>query len=241
MLTIKNLSVSLNEKQLLSDISLQVASGVIQVCMGANGSGKSSLAATIMGHPRYQVTSGSIHFLDEDITNMSVDKRARKGIFLSLQQPYAIPGVTLSTLLRESFHAIYGVGSLDVYIDRLTQALRVLKIDATFLQRPVHEGFSGGEKKKCEMLQLLILQPKLAILDEIDSGLDVDALKLVADALKAFKIVAPESSLFVISHYQRLLELIQPDGVCVLDKGKLVASGGPELMGRIERDGYEIF
>lgn len=241
MLTIKNLSVSLDAKHLLSDISLEITSGALQVCMGANGSGKSSLAATIMGHPGYHVTDGSISFLGQDITTLAVDKRARLGLFLSLQQPYAIPGVMLSTLLRESFHAIHGAHSIDLYIDRLTQALRVLRMDGSFLQRPVHEGFSGGEKKKCEMLQLLVLQPKLAILDEVDSGLDIDALTLVAHALKAFRIVCPESSLLVISHYQRLLDVLSPDGVFVLDKGKLVATGGPELIAQIERDGYGSF
>lgn len=239
MLTLSHLSVSLAEKSLLTNISLAIAPGTVHACMGPNGSGKSSLAYTLMGHPRYQVTGGAILFEGIDITQLSPDKRARAGIFLSLQQPYEIPGVTLSTLLRESFHAVYGQDAIDLYIDRLTQALRLLKMDGSFLQRGVHEGFSGGEKKRCEMLQLLVLQPKLVILDEVDSGLDVDALKLVINALHGFRLLCPQSSLFLITHYQTMLDALAPDTVSLLRNGSLVAHGGPELGTFIQHHGYE--
>lgn len=178
-------------------------------------------------------------FQGSDITAVSPDKRARAGMFLSLQQPYEIPGVTVSTLLRESFHAIHGQDEVDLYIDRLTQALRLLKMDGTFLQRAVHDGFSGGEKKRCEMLQLLVLQPKLVILDEIDSGLDVDAFKIIVAALQAFRTLSPESSLLVISHYHHMLQALVPDTVSVLRGGTIVAEGGPELAALIQERGYD--
>ncbi len=238
MLTVSNLSVKLSDTPLLTNLSLSLAPGTVHVCMGPNGAGKSSLGYTLMGHPRYTVTQGAIVFRGTDITAFSPDKRARLGMFLSLQQPYEIPGVTLSTLLKESFYAVHGENALDLYIDRLTQALRLLKMDGSFLQRGVHAGFSGGEKKRCEMLQLLILQPKLAILDEVDSGLDVDALKLVGAALQAFRLLCPESSLFLITHYQHMAHLVAPDVVHILQKGTFVQTGGSELITHIERHGY---
>lgn len=239
MLIVSRLSVSLGQSQLLSDISFTIPAGSVHACLGPNGSGKSSLAYTLMGHPRYEVVSGTVVFNGTEITAMSPDKRARAGLFLSLQQPYEIPGVTVSTLLRESFHAIHGQDEVDLYVDRLTQALRLLKIDASFLRRSVHEGFSGGEKKRCEMLQLLVLQPKLVILDEIDSGLDIDAFKLVVTALQAFRIVSPDSSLLIISHYHKMLEALVPDTVSVLQVGKLAAHGGVELARQIQERGYD--
>jgi Fe-S cluster assembly ATP-binding protein len=239
MLTLSHLSVDLAEKNLLTDLSLTIPAGTVHACMGPNGSGKSSLAYTLMGHPRYHLSHGSIIFEEVDITSFSPDKRARAGMFLSLQQPYEIPGVTLSTLLRESFHAVYGQDMVDVYIDRLTQGLRLLKMDGNFLQRAVHEGFSGGEKKRCEMLQLLVLQPKFVILDEVDSGLDVDAFKLVVNALEAFRTLCPQSSILLITHYQTMLTALAPDTVSLLREGKLIAQGGPELGLYIQQYGYE--
>ncbi len=233
-----NLSFALSGKVLLSNISLAVAPGTVHVCMGPNGSGKSSLAFTLMGHPRYEVTSGLIQFNGVDITQLSVDKRAHMGMFLSLQQPYEIPCVLLGTFLKEAFYATYPEVSLDVYVERLTQALRILKMDGSFLQRGLYEGFSGGEKKRCEMLQLLVLQPQFAVLDELDSGLDVDALALVGAALQAFRKVSPNSCLFIITHYQRMAQLVTPDVVHVLQGGLLVATGGPELIEQVENKGY---
>ena len=239
MLTLSNLFVSLSDKSLLTNLSLTITPGTVYACLGPNGSGKSSLAYTIMGHPRYHVQAGTITFQGNDITVLSPDKRARAGIFLSLQQPYEIPGVTVNTLLRESFHAIYGQDQIDLYIDRLTQALRLLKMDGSFLQRAVHDGFSGGEKKRCEMLQLLVLQPKLVILDEIDSGLDVDAFKIIVTALQAFRTLSPESSLLVISHYHHMFQALVPDIVSVLRAGTIVVEGGSELVTLIQEHGYD--
>jgi Fe-S cluster assembly ATP-binding protein len=241
VLKIKNLSVSIEDKQLINNLSLTIDEGTVHACMGPNGSGKSSLTYALMGHPNYKITQGSILLNDTDITSLTPDKRAKAGLFLSLQQPYAIPGVVLSTFLRESFRALYPDESLDTYLDRLSDACTILKFERSFLDRAVHEGFSGGEKKRCEMLQLLILQPKLAILDEIDSGLDVDALKCVAAGLQAFKKQSPQSSIFLITHYQRILDYITPEVVHILQDGQLVQSGDASLVTHIEKHGYKDF
>ncbi len=242
MLIIKNISVKLADQQtdkfLLSNISLNVLPGKLSVIMGPNGSGKSSLVYALMGHPKYQVTDGNIFFNDRDITELAVDKRAQLGIFASLQQLYEIPGVTLATILKESFCALYGHDELDLYATRLAVALKIMQIDSSFLHRSLYVGFSGGEKKRCEMLQLLVLQPKLAILDEIDSGLDVDALKMVIEGLKFFRKMSPESSLLLITHYTNIVELVEPDEVFVLKNGSIVKSGGIELAQDIEKQGY---
>lgn len=240
MLILSDLSVTFSGVSLLKNINLSVAPGTVHVCMGPNGSGKSSLVYTLMGHPRYQVDSGSIVCNGVDVTHLSADKRAQAGMFLSLQQPYEIPGVTLGTLLKESFYALHGTDSLDLYIDRLTQGLKLLKMDGSFLQRGVHQGLSGGEKKRCEMLQLLVLQPKIAFLDEVDSGLDVDALKLVGAALQAFRTLCPQSSLFLITHYERMAQLVVPDQVHILQGGTFVATGDAQLITQIERHGYGL-
>ena len=239
MIKITQLSVTLSDKLLLTDLSLEIAPGTVHVCMGPNGSGKSSLALTIMGHPRYHVTQGTIMFQETDITNLSVDKRARLGIFLSLQQPYEIPGVTLSSFLKEAFCAIYGADELDTYVDRLTRAVKLLHIDPDFLQREVHVGFSGGEKKRCEMLQLLVLQPKLAILDEIDSGLDVDALKIVINGLQAFRKMSPDSSILLITHYVNIFQEFMPDAVSLMQGGSVIKTGGMDIIKQIETSGYK--
>lgn len=238
MFIVSDITFCALDKILLHEVFFSVAPGSTHVFMGPNGSGKSSLAFSLMGHPRYKIISGSIIFNGTDITEMSVDKRARLGIFLSLQQPYEIPGVALSALLKESFCAIYGPDQLDLYADRVVTALKLLHIDGSFLQREVHVGFSGGEKKRCEMLQLLVLQPKIAILDEIDSGLDVDALKIVIAGLQAFKKMCPESSLLLITHYTRLLEHIVPDAVSLIKNGTL-KTGGLEIIKQIEQYGYQ--
>ena len=241
MLIITTLFVEIEGKKLLENFSLVIEPGTVHVCMGPNGSGKSSLAYALLGHPLYRVTQGSIMFEGQDITGISTDKRARAGLFLSLQQPYEIPGVLLSTLLRESFRAMHPTLSLDIYLDRLADACNVLQFDRAFLDRPVHLGFSGGEKKRCEMLQLLVLQPKLAILDEIDSGLDVDALTLVGKALQKFKQLSPQSSLFIITHYKKILDHITPDFVHIMYKGKLIKSSDASLLVQVERHGFQSF
>lgn len=240
MLIVSNLSVAISEIALLDSVSLSLQPGQVHICMGPNGSGKSSLAYALMGHPKYQITQGLIELNGVDVTHDTPDKRARSGMFLSLQQPYEIPGVTLGSLLKESFYAIYGPDELDLYLDRLTQGLKLLKMNGDFLQRGVHQGLSGGEKKRCEMLQLLVLQPKIAILDEIDSGLDVDALKLVGTALQIFKKMSPNSSLFLITHYSHVAQMVIPDVVHVLQRGTIVKTGGNELISEIERYGYEV-
>lgn len=241
MLKIKNLSVSIGDRRLINNLSLMLDPGTVHACMGPNGSGKSSLAYALMGHPNYKITQGSIHLNEIDLTTLPTDKRAKVGLFLSLQQPYEIPGVVLSTFLRESFRALYPEESLDTYLDRLASACNVLKFERSFLDRAVHAGFSGGEKKRCEMLQLLILQPKFALLDEIDSGLDVDALKCVADGLQEFKKQSPSSSIFLITHYQRILDYITPDVVHILQDGVLKKSGDASLVAHVEKYGYQKF
>ena len=241
MLIVKNISVSVEDKKIISDLSLSIDPGTVHVCMGPNGSGKSTLSYALMGHPRYEITQGSIAIDGDDITEVSPDRKAKAGLFLSLQEPYAIPGVIVSTFLRESFRALYPDASLDLYLDRLSEACEALKFDRSFLDRAVHEGFSGGEKKRCEMLQLLILRPKIVILDEIDSGLDVDALRLVGDALLLFKKVSPESSIILITHYQRILQYITPDYVHVMKDGKVVKTGNKKLADEVEKNGYSSF
>lgn len=241
MLHIKNLSVSIGDKKLIKSLSLKIEPGTVHACMGPNGSGKSSLAYTLMGYPNYTITQGSLLLHGNDITLSGVSERAKAGLFLSLQQPYAIPGVVLSTFLRESFRALYPKESIDTYLDRLSAACNVLKFERSFLDRAVHEGFSGGEKKRCEMLQLLVLQPQIAILDEIDSGLDVDSLKCVSAGLQAFKKQSPQSSIFLITHYQRILDYITPDVVHILQDGQLKQSGDASLVARVEKYGYQSF
>lgn len=241
MLKIKNLSVSIGDKSLINNLSLTLDPGMVYACMGPNGSGKSSLAYALMGHPNYKITQGSIYLNEIDLTTLSADKRAKAGLFLSLQQPYEVPGVILSTFLRESFRALYPEEPLDTYLDRLASACNVLKFERSFLDRAVHAGFSGGEKKRCEMLQLLILQPKVVLLDEIDSGLDVDALKCVAAGLQEFKKQSPDSIIFLITHYQRILEYITPDVVHILQDGVLKKSGDASLVAHVEKYGYQKF
>lgn len=241
MLQVQELSVFVDTKQLLSNLSFTIKPGTLHVFMGPNGSGKSSLAFSLMGHPRYQISQGSIIFYEQDITKLSVDKRAKAGIFLSLQQPYEIPGLVLSTFLRESFRALYPQVSFDEYLDRLSFGCSLLGIDNLFLQRPLYEGFSGGEKKRCEMLQLLLFRPKLALLDELDSGLDIDSLKAVARGLQEFKKLCPEASLCIITHYQHILEYVTPDAVHVMKDGMLVQSGNAELIAKIQKYGYGSF
>ena len=240
MLHLKNISVSVEGTSIISDLSLEILPGQMHVCMGPNGSGKSSLAYALAGHPRYEM-KGLCSFFAQDILSLSPDKRAQMGIFLSMQQPQAVAGVTVNTLLKESFRALHPESLWNEYEDRLQYALTLLDFDASFLTRSIHDGFSGGEKKRCEMVQLLVLRPKLALLDEIDSGLDIDALQCVGKALVAFQKLCPESSLFLITHYQRILKYILPDVVHVIKNGKRVAFGNYELVTAIQEHGYDRF
>lgn len=241
MLQITNLCIAHNEQIILHDISLVVRPGSIHAVMGPNGSGKSTLAVTLMGHPQYAVKHGSILYHGEDVISMSPHLRAKKGIFLSFQHPLAIPGVTLATMLKEAQQAITGV-PLDVsaFRTQLSAAMDLLHIPHTFADRPINEGCSGGERKLLEMLQLLILKPSLVILDEIDSGLDVDALQLVAKALMAVRAENPAMSILMITHYNRIVQYIAPDAVHVLVDGRIVQSGDRTLVDTIEQFGYSV-
>jgi Fe-S cluster assembly ATP-binding protein len=210
--------------------------------MGPNGSGKSSLAYTLMGHPAYELLNGSIVLNGTLLHELSVDKRAKLGLFLAFQQPLEIPGVTVGAFLKEAYQAVKGVHiSVKDFQILVEEKLAILHLDSSILSRGLHEGFSGGERKKVEILQLLILQPKMAILDEIDSGLDVDALKVVAAGIAAARAERPEMIILLVTHYQRILNHVCPDFVHVLAQGELVASGDGKLVHAIEGAGYAQF
>lgn len=241
MFKVDGFSLSVAGQELLKEVSFSLKPGTVTVCMGANGSGKSSLANGLMGHPSYQQTAGSIFFMDKPLHTITPDKRAKAGLFLSLQYPVALPGITVNTLLKESFRALHPDKLITLFDQRVSTALEILKLDTAFLTRAVNDGFSGGEKKRCEMLQLLVLQPQVVMLDEIDSGLDIDALKIVGNALNWFMQNCPESALFIITHYQNILDYVCPDQVLVMDGGKLVVAGDASLIGKIQKDGYDQF
>lgn len=241
MLEIKNLSVEINNKTILNDLNLKVNEGEIHALMGPNGSGKSTLANVLMGNSAYEVKSGSIKFLNKDVLKMSPDERSKSGIFLAFQYPLEIPGVSFGSFLRMAVNAHRGEKE-QLSVHRFRQLVRekaaMLKVDASFIDRNLNEGFSGGEKKKAEILQLALLNPKLAILDETDSGLDVDALKIVFNGLKKLKEDNPGMSIIIVTHYNRVLEYLTPDKVHVISKGKIVKEGGIELVKEIEKKGY---
>jgi Fe-S cluster assembly ATP-binding protein len=239
MLLIKNLSVTVREQQIIKNCSLAVAPGTLHVLMGPNGSGKSSLANTLMGHPQYTVVDGSITLNNIDITQLSVDKRARHGLFLALQYPCEIPGLTLFNFLKEAYYALCGVIEVHEFQTRLYAIMDLLSIDHAFAYRHVNEGFSGGEKKRCELLQMMLLEPQVAIIDEIDSGLDVDALKVVAHGIAKARKHNPQLAILLITHYQRILHYITPDAVHVMHGGTIVCSGDMQLVYEVERQGYE--
>jgi len=227
--------------EILKGVSLTLEEGKTHAIMGPNGSGKSTLAYTIAGHPRYEVTSGSITLDGHDVLEMSVDERARAGLFLAMQYPVEIPGVTVTNFLRTAKQAIDGKApALRQWVSDLRGAMDSLKMDAGFAERSVNEGFSGGEKKRHEIMQLQVLKPKFAVLDETDSGLDVDALKIVAQGVNE----ARESTglgVLLITHYTRILRYITPDHVHVIVAGKIAEEGGPELADRLEEEGYDRY
>ena len=240
LLVVENLHVSVEGKPILTGLDLTVQAGQVHAMMGPNGSGKSTLSFCLMGHPKYQITEGRILYLGEDIADLSPDERAKKGIFLAFQYPTAIPGVTIANFLRASLR---GVRGQDVPVKEFRQAvktqLKALGIPDSFMNRYVNDGFSGGEKKRLEILQMAVLDPKLAVLDETDSGLDIDALKTVAAGINALR--GPERGMLLITHYQRLLNYIKPDAVHVMVSGRVARSGGPELALELEAKGYEGF
>lgn len=240
VLEIKNLHVSIEDKEILKGVDLTIKGGEFHAVMGPNGTGKSTLASAIMGHPSYEVTEGSITLDGQDVLEMEVDERARAGLFLAMQYPSEISGVTTSEFLRSAMNVRREEGdeiSLMQFIKEMDEALDYLEIDKNMAQRYLNEGFSGGEKKRNEILQLLLLKPEIAILDEIDSGLDIDALKIVSKGIN--KMRDDNFGTLIITHYQRLLNYITPDYVHIMMKGRVVKSGGPELAKRLEAEGYE--
>jgi Fe-S cluster assembly ATP-binding protein len=226
--------------EILRGVDLEVGAGEIHALMGPNGSGKSTLAATLLGSPEYEVTQGRILFRGDDITDWSIDVRGKAGLFLAFQYPQAIPGVSVLNFLRQALSARKGI-DLSVLELRLAimEWMDRLGMEHSFMERYLNEGFSGGEKKRNEILQLAILEPEVAILDETDSGLDIDALQTVAKGVQEVRSVRPELGVLLITHYQRLLHYLEPDRVHILVDGRVVDSGGPELAERLEREGYE--
>jgi Fe-S cluster assembly ATP-binding protein len=228
-------------REILRGVDLTVRAGETHAIMGPNGSGKSTLAYAIAGHPRYEVTQGSVTLDGEDVLGMSVDARARAGLFLAMQYPVEIPGVSVSNFLRTAVTAVRGEApKLRLFLKELNTAMNGLAIDPVFAQRNVNEGFSGGEKKRHEILQLELLDPKIAILDETDSGLDIDALKVVAEGVNRYRAKEGHGVL-LITHYTRILRYVKPDFVHVFVGGRIVREGGPELAEQLEASGYEEF
>lgn len=238
VLTIKDLHVSVEDKEILKGVNITIKTGEVHAIMGPNGNGKSTLLSTIMGHPNYQVTKGSITLDGEDVLAMSVDERARKGLFLGMQYPSEIPGVTNSDFLRSVMNTRREKPlSLFQFIRILEKNINELEMDDNLAHRYLNEGFSGGEKKRNEILQMKLLEPKFALLDEIDSGLDVDALRIVAKAINSMS--SDDFGVVLVSHYERMFELVKPTHVHVLVAGKIVETGGYELVEKIDNEGYE--
>ena len=254
-LEIKNLHARIEDNEILKGVNLTIKQGEIHALMGPNGSGKSTLAYVLMGHPSYEVTEGEILLDGENILELEPDERAQAGLFLAFQYPTAIPGLSVASFIRSALNArLLGVernGDVDPtdpakgginmrdFRNKMREKFRLLAMDEGFASRYVNEGFSGGEKKRLEMLQMAVLEPEMAILDETDSGLDIDALRVIADGVQA--LVGPEMGTLVITHYQRILNHIKPDFVHVFVDGRIVEEGGPELAHKLEAEGYEGF
>lgn len=241
-LDIRNLHVAVQaeseQKEIIRGLDLTVQEGEMHAIMGPNGSGKSTLAYAIAGHPKYTITDGSVTFGGEDVLAMGVDERARTGLFLAMQYPVEVPGVSVSNFLRSAATAVRGEApKLREFMKEMRGSMGQLRIDSSFAERNVNEGFSGGEKKRHEILQLEVLNPNMAILDETDSGLDIDALKVVADGMNRYR--SSEVGIMLITHYSRILRYIEPDFVHVMLDGQIVAEGGAELAERLESEGYE--
>ena len=244
-LVIKGLEVQVQTdegaKDILRGVDLTVRAGETHALMGPNGSGKSTLAYAIAGHPKYDVVGGSVTLDGQDVLEMSVDERARAGMFLAMQYPVEVPGVSVSNFLRTSATAVRGEApNLRTWIKEMKEAMADLQIDPTFAERSVNEGFSGGERKRTEILQMELLKPKIAVLDETDSGLDVDALRVVSEGINRVRATG-ETGMLVITHFTRILNYVKPDFVHVFFEGKIVREGGPELAAEIEENGYAQF
>lgn len=239
-LKIEDLHVAIDGKEILKGVNLEIKGGEIHAVMGPNGTGKSTLASALMGHPSYEVTSGSVTLDGEDVLDMEVDERAQAGMFLAMQYPSEISGVTNSDFLRSAINSRREEGdeiSLMKFIRELDSQMGLLEMPSEMAHRYLNEGFSGGEKKRNEILQMMMLKPAIAILDEIDSGLDIDALKVVAKGVNEMR--SPEFGCLIITHYQRLLNYIEPDFIHIMMSGKIVMSGGKELAHRLEAEGYD--
>jgi len=243
LLQIDDLHVAVDGVEILRGVSLTVAEGEVHALMGPNGSGKSTLANTLLANPVYDVTEGSIHFRGEDVTSLPTDERAARGMFLGFQHPEEIPGVSVLNFLRQSMAVRKGISDLSVLEVRLAlmEWTKRLGMDDRFQERYLNEGFSGGEKKRNEILQMALMEPDLAILDETDSGLDIDALRAVADGIEIVRGDRPNLGILLITHYQRILDHLTPDVVHVLLDGRIVATGDAELAKRIEADGFDAF
>jgi Fe-S cluster assembly ATP-binding protein len=237
---IDGLKASIEGKEILKGINLEIKGGEVHAIMGPNGTGKSTLASALMGHPKYEVTEGEVQLDGADVLDMAVDERARAGLFLAMQYPSEITGVTNSDFLRSAINARRGEGneiSLIKFIRQMESKMKELDMNKEFAHRYLNEVFSGGEKKRNEILQMMMIDPKLVILDEIDSGLDIDALKIVANGVNSMR--SEDRGFLIITHYQRLLNYITPDHVHVMMQGRIVKSGGPELVERLESEGYD--
>jgi Fe-S cluster assembly ATP-binding protein len=244
ILTIEDLRARVAEEggpEILKGVSLEIESGEIHAVMGPNGSGKSTLAKVLAGHPAYEVTSGSVTFEGEDLLELEADERARAGVFLAFQYPVEIPGVSIANFLRTAIQARSGDEEVDLFEfqQKLMDRMALLEMDTAFAMRSVNAGFSGGEKKRNEILQLAMLDPKLAVMDETDSGLDIDALKVVASGVNKLHAESGDMGILLITHYQRLLNYIRADRVHVMVRGQIVESGGPELAEKLEAEGYD--
>ncbi|HLW01690.1 MAG TPA: Fe-S cluster assembly ATPase SufC [Ktedonobacterales bacterium] len=254
-LVIRNLHAKVEDKEILKGVDLTVRQGEIHALMGPNGSGKSTLANVIMGHPKYEVTEGEILFKGQNVLDLSADKRARLGLFLAFQYPASVPGVSVANFLRRALESVregydpnapaQPNGQMDKrkalppaeFRKLLQEKMQILKVDRTFINRYINEGFSGGEKKRAEILQMAVLQPQMAVLDETDSGLDIDALKIVSDGVNA--LTGPNLGILIITHYPRILGYIKPSQVHVMYQGRVIKNGGPELALELEQKGYE--
>ena len=248
LLELKNLHVALEDRsiEIVRGVDLAVDTNQVHAVMGPNGSGKSTLAYALMGHPGYAITDGQILFDGEDVTELAADERAQRGLFLAFQYPHAVPGVTVTSFLRSAINAIRKARAgaddpvpIPEFRDELFAAMERLRIPRELAQRYLNQGFSGGEKKRIEILQMAMLKPRIAVLDETDSGLDIDALRVIADGVQA--LVGPEMGALVITHYQRILNHITPDFVHVFVGGRIVEEGGPELAHKLEAEGYKAY
>jgi Fe-S cluster assembly ATP-binding protein len=248
LLELKNLHVAIEDgTEIVKGVDLAVDTNEVHAIMGPNGSGKSTLAYALMGHPAYEITEGEILLDGENVVELEADERAQRGLFLAFQYPHAVPGVTVANFLRSALNAVRKARndgeddpiSIAEFRGQLTEAMDKLKVPREMMGRYLNEGFSGGEKKRVEILQMALLRPRIAVLDETDSGLDIDALKIVAEGVR--ELVGPEMGALVITHYQRILNYIEPDHVHVFVDGRIVESGGAELAQRLEAEGYDAF